>query len=108
MSASSPLAKLEQQTWLEAWLPQLRAELEALRPYELKIDVPTAICTVYGVLPKLQQWRGRIADELPRFDLKLEKRSDHLVSTLRRAVRALGGDLEVTAVVGNKRIKLSI
>ena len=39
---------------------------------------------------------------------KLEKRSDYLVSTLRRAVRALGGDLEVTAVVGNKRIKLSV
>lgn len=39
---------------------------------------------------------------------KLEKRSDHLVSTLRRAVRALGGDLEVTAVVGSKRIKLSV
>ncbi len=39
---------------------------------------------------------------------KLEKRSDHLVSTLRRAVRALGGDLEVTAVVGDKRIKLSV
>jgi len=39
---------------------------------------------------------------------KLEKRNDHLVSTLRRAVRALGGDLEVTAVVGNKRIKLSV
>lgn len=39
---------------------------------------------------------------------KLEKRSDHLVSTLRRAVRALGGDLEVTAVVGNKRVKLSV
>jgi predicted transcriptional regulator len=39
---------------------------------------------------------------------KLEKRNDHLVSTLRRAVRALGGDLEVTAVVGDKRIKLSV
>lgn len=39
---------------------------------------------------------------------KLEKRNDHLVSTLRRAVRALGGDLEVTAVIGNKRIKLSV
>lgn len=39
---------------------------------------------------------------------KLEKRNDHLVSTLRRAVRALGGELEVTAVVGNKRVKLSV
>ena len=39
---------------------------------------------------------------------KLEKRNDHLVSTLRRAVRALGGELEVTAVVGDKRVKLSV
>lgn len=39
---------------------------------------------------------------------KLEKRSDHLVSTLRRAVRALGGELEVTAVVGDRRVKLSV
>ncbi len=39
---------------------------------------------------------------------KLERRDDHLVSTLRRAVRALGGELEVTAVVGDKRVKLSV
>jgi len=39
---------------------------------------------------------------------KIERREDHLVSTLRRYVRALGGELEVTAVVGNKRVKLSV
>lgn len=39
---------------------------------------------------------------------KLERRDDHLVSTLRRAVRALGGELEVTAVVGKKRVKLNV
>lgn len=39
---------------------------------------------------------------------KLERRDDHLVSTLRRAVRALGGELEVTAVVGDRRVKLSV
>jgi DNA-binding XRE family transcriptional regulator len=38
----------------------------------------------------------------------LENRDDHLVSTLRRHVRALGGDLEVVAVVGEKRIKLVV
>jgi hypothetical protein len=31
-----------------------------------------------------------------------------LVSTLRRVVRALGGDIEVVAVVGDKRVKLSV
>src|SRR5687767_1606180 len=37
---------------------------------------------------------------------KLERREDFLISTLRRCVRALGGELEVTAVVGDKRVKL--
>lgn len=49
------------------------------------------------------------AAEMTQSELsKLERRDDHLVSTLRRAVRALGGELEVTAVVGNKRVKLSV
>jgi transcriptional regulator with XRE-family HTH domain len=38
---------------------------------------------------------------------RLESRSDHLTSTLRRYVEALGGELEVTAVFGSKRIKLT-
>lgn len=38
----------------------------------------------------------------------LENRDDHLVSTLRRCVRALGGELEVIAVVGDKRVKLAV
>ena len=37
-----------------------------------------------------------------------ERRDDHLVSTLRRCVRALGGELEVVAVVGDKRVKLNV
>ncbi|HET6279392.1 MAG TPA: helix-turn-helix transcriptional regulator [Polyangia bacterium] len=37
---------------------------------------------------------------------KIERRKDHLVSTLRRYVAALGGDLEIVALVGNKRIAL--
>jgi len=39
---------------------------------------------------------------------RLERREDHLVSTLRRCVQALGGELEVTAVIGDKRVKLSV
>jgi predicted transcriptional regulator len=38
---------------------------------------------------------------------KLERREDHRLSTLRRYVEALGGKLEVVAVVGGKRIRLS-
>lgn len=37
---------------------------------------------------------------------RTENRGDHLLSTLRRYVRALGGDLEVVAKFGNKAIHL--
>ena len=35
---------------------------------------------------------------------KMERRDDHLLSTLRRYVEALGGDLEVVAHIGNNRV----
>lgn len=38
----------------------------------------------------------------------LENGADHLLSTLRRSIRALGGELEVIAVVGDQRIKLAV
>jgi DNA-binding transcriptional regulator YiaG len=38
---------------------------------------------------------------------KLERREDHRLSTLRRYVTALGGELEIVAVVDGKRIRLS-
>ncbi|HEY3234549.1 MAG TPA: helix-turn-helix transcriptional regulator [Polyangiaceae bacterium] len=38
---------------------------------------------------------------------RLESRSDHLTSTLRRYVEALGGTLEVNAVFGKRRVKIT-
>ena len=38
---------------------------------------------------------------------RAERRSDHLLSTLRRYVNALGGELEVVAHFGDKRIRLT-
>jgi len=38
---------------------------------------------------------------------RVESRSDHLTSTLRRYVEALGGELEITAVFGARRIKIT-
>jgi hypothetical protein len=37
---------------------------------------------------------------------KTERRDDHRLSTLRRYVKALGGELEVIANFGDKRIRL--
>ena len=38
---------------------------------------------------------------------KLERREDHRISTVRRYVAALGGELEIVAVVDGKRILLT-
>jgi DNA-binding transcriptional regulator YiaG len=38
---------------------------------------------------------------------KLERREDYRLSTLRRYVAALGGELEIVAVVDGKRIRLA-
>lgn len=37
---------------------------------------------------------------------RLERRPDHRLSTLRRMVRGLGGDLEVIATFGDKKVRL--
>jgi DNA-binding XRE family transcriptional regulator len=37
---------------------------------------------------------------------RLERREDNPLDTVRRYVEALGGELELVAVVGNKRVKL--
>jgi hypothetical protein len=38
---------------------------------------------------------------------RVESRGDHLISTLRRYVEALGGELEVAAIFGGRRVKLT-
>jgi DNA-binding transcriptional regulator YiaG len=49
---------------------------------------------------------GRSADMTQSELSRLESRTDHLTSTLRRYVEALGGKLEITAVFGDRRVKL--
>jgi predicted transcriptional regulator len=38
---------------------------------------------------------------------RVESRTDHLTSTLRRYVEALGGELEITVLIGGRRIKIT-
>jgi predicted transcriptional regulator len=64
-------------------------------------------------LRELRESLGKTQDELASLTnmdqsqlSKLERRDDHLLSTLRRYIQALGGDLEVVAVVGERRIHL--
>ncbi len=64
-------------------------------------------------LRTLREFLGRTQEELARLSettqselSRAERRDDHLVSTLRRYVEALGGELEVVATFGKKRIRL--
>jgi predicted transcriptional regulator len=54
--------------------------------------------TQVEVAEALELSQGKVSD--------VERRDDHLVSTLRRYVEALGGELEVTATFGDKKIRL--
>ena len=50
---------------------------------------------------------ARAADMTQSELSRVESRADHRISTLRRYVDALGGKLEITAVFGKRRIKLT-
>ena len=47
------------------------------------------------------------ADMLQAEISRIEQREDHLVSTLRKYVEALGGELEVVAKIGDKSVRLA-
>ncbi len=64
-------------------------------------------------LRQLRQWRGLTQVEagrrfgVPQGEIsKIEKRSDHRVRNLARYIEALGGRLELVAVVGGRRVSL--
>jgi predicted transcriptional regulator len=48
------------------------------------------------------------AAEMTQSELsRLESRADHRISTLRRYIEALGGEIEITALIGKRRVKLT-
>jgi len=56
---------------------------------------------------ELTQAEVGLSAEMTQSELsRLESRTDHLTSTLRRYVEALGGKLEITAVFGERRVRL--
>jgi predicted transcriptional regulator len=66
--------------------------------------------TLRGLRQDLERTQADMGDALEMSQSQLsrvESRSDHLTSTLRRYVEALGGELEITAVIGGRRIKIS-
>ncbi|MGH7283655.1 MAG: helix-turn-helix domain-containing protein [Polyangiaceae bacterium] len=76
---------------------QAKADLLAMDLAELRKE---AGVTQVEMADELEMTQSEIS--------KLEKRDERLVSTIRRYVEGLGGKLEVVAVIGNKRITLSV
>jgi len=73
-----------------------QAELIALDLRELR---KLAGKTQEEVAVALETTQGEIS--------RFEKREDRLLSSIRKYVEGLGGELEVVAVIGNKRLTLS-
>ena len=80
----------------ERALLRAEAELRELTLKELRQDLALTQAEVAGVAEMTQS-------ELSR----LESRADHRVSSLRRYVEALGGEIEITAIIGKRRVKLT-
>lgn len=73
-----------------------RAEVEERTLQELRKD-----------LSKTQVDVAKTAEMTQSELSRLESRGDHRISTLRRYVEALGGELEVSAIFRGRRVKLT-
>lgn len=85
--------------------PERVARLEKRVEAEL---VEMSLADLRRELGVTQEEMARAAEMTQSELSRLERRNDHLISTLYRAVRALGGELELTAVVGDKRVRLTV
>jgi predicted transcriptional regulator len=72
--------------------------LAELREMDLTAIREAAGLTQTEVAAKLEATQSHLS--------KIESRGDHRISTVRRFVEAIGGDLEVVAIVKGKRVKL--
>ena len=90
-------ASPEQRAESKRWAKQEAARLEALE-MDLKAMRELLGKTQVEVATALKMSQGQVSET--------ERREDLLLSTLRRYVEALGGELEVIANFGDKRIKL--
>jgi predicted transcriptional regulator len=69
----------------------------------------TVAMTLRGLRESVGRTQGELARKVSMTQPQLsrvEARNDHLISTLRRYVHALGGKIEVVAVVNGERIAL--
>ncbi len=85
-------------------MPRQRRERVERRVREELLDMD--LREMRRLVGKTQQEVARRAGMAQSELSKTERREDHRLSTLRRYVEALGGELEVIATFGDKRIRL--
>jgi predicted transcriptional regulator len=94
-------------TWKSLKQSRLSAEAEARVRARVEAEVgEVTLKAMRQELALTQLEVSRSADMTQSELSRLESRTDHLTSTLRRYVEALGGKLEITAVFGERRVKL--
>jgi predicted transcriptional regulator len=95
--------------WSEIRRSRLSPEAEREVDQQVQDDLlEMSLATLRGELGLTQVQVAKAAEMTQGMLSQAENRSDHLVSTVRRIVNALGGELEVSAVIGGKRVKLSV
>ena len=86
-----------------------RLKPEKLKELEERAEAEALLLTLRELREMSGKTQAEIAGvaEMTQSELsRAERREDHLLSTLRRYVEALGGELEVVAVLDDKRILL--
>ena len=95
-------------TWKQ--LKQARLSADARARVSGRVQAQLDSLSLKALRQELQLTQAQVgaAAAMTQSELsRLEGREDHLTSTLRRYVEALGGKLEVTAVFGKRRVKLT-
>jgi predicted transcriptional regulator len=99
---------LKTRTWksvkAERLAPQVVARIAARAREELS---ELTLKELRQELEVTQAELAQVADMTQSEMSRLESRADHRVSSLRRYVEALGGEIEITAIIGGRRVKLT-
>ena len=95
-------------TWKS--VKEARLEPQAAARATRRAEEEVRELTLRELRQALEMTQAQVADaaEMTQSELsRLESRADHRISTLRRYVEALGGEIEITAVIGKRRVKLT-
>jgi Helix-turn-helix len=81
-------------------------QIAASKEWAARATLEMNLAALRELAGKTQVEMAKLADMTQSELSRAERRDDHLLSTLRRYVEALGGRLEVLAVFDDKQVKL--